>query len=329
MKKLGTEISRKPEWLSHAVQIAENENRWFTEDNCWQALDAIASQFLSGKVLTEWADRYPISDASMKKVGLVLAGNIPLVGFHDVLAVFISGHHALVKLSSKDRALLTAIYNKLLEIDPAVTSHISLVDRLKDIDAVIATGSNNTSNYFEQYFGKYPNIIRKNRHAVAVLTGKESEQDIKKLGNDIFNYFGLGCRNVSKLYLPDGFDLTVLLRVLHDNYKDIVNHNKYKNNFDYNNALFMLNKVKYLMSGSLIITESPEIASRISTVHYEYYTDVNAVSQQLRDREEAIQVVVSSIALDGIDTVDFGAAQRPTIYDYADGVDTMTFLTTL
>ena len=327
---LGKEIQAKPDWLNTPITQAYYENQWFTEDNSWKALSAISDRFLQISVLQSWAEGYGISDNKVsKKVGLVLAGNIPLVGFHDIMSTFISGHDSLIKASSKDTILLKALFDWLIDKYPEAKPYFEFTDRLAGFDAVIATGSNNTARYFEQYFGKYPNIIRKNRTAVAVLEGAETKEDILALGEDVFNYFGLGCRNVSKLYVPENYNFDFLLGILHEEYKTLANHNKYRNNFDYNNALFLLNKVEFLMSGSLIITPAKDITSRIATLHYENYTDVNELSKHLREVSEQIQCVVSKTSIPAVKTFAFGEAQKPSITDYADGVDTMQFLTTL
>jgi len=330
LTKLGEEILSKPLWLTEAMTRAYHANKWFTKEESWNALEAIAVNFLSQDILTNWASKYKVSDQlSDKKIGLVLAGNIPMVGFHDILCCFMSGHISMVKLSSKDEVLLTAIVNKMIELDNQIEGRILLENRLKGFDAVIATGSNNSSTYFEEYFGKYPNIIRKNRNAVGVITGNETDDEIIALGHDIFNYFGLGCRNVSKLYVPKGYKFDNMLKILHEEYKELANHDKYRNNFDYNNALMLLNKVEFLMSGSLIITESSNIPSRISTVHYSFYDSLEEVTQELNERMEEIQCVVGNTPVKGINVFPFGEAQKPSISDYADGVDTMQFLTNL
>ncbi|MGK0315515.1 MAG: hypothetical protein ACI86M_001746 [Saprospiraceae bacterium] len=330
LSTLGKEILDKPGWLQEAVQSAYYANKWFTVDESWNALEAIATFFLSKEILSNWTSEYQIKDdLSPKTIGLVLAGNIPLVGFHDVLCCFVAGHKTLAKLSAKDEILIKAVVSRLVELEPDIASHIVLTDRLKGFDAIIATGSNNSSTYFEEYFGKYPNIIRKNRNAIAVINGDETDEDFIALGHDIFNYFGLGCRNVSKLYVPSGYKFDHMLGVLHDHYKELANHDKYRNNFDYNNALFMLNKVKYLMSGSLIITESAAISSRIATVHYSYYDDISSLENELSQRQDEIQCIVANLKLDNHSTFSFGEAQKPSILDYADGVDTMEFLTNL
>ncbi len=327
---LGQEIQIGTDWLSDPIADAYNENRWFTPENSWKALNAISDQFLKEAVLKSWASDYGITTkVEAKKIGLVLAGNIPMVGFHDILSTFINGHKSLIKCSSKDSILLRAVLGRIMDNYPQSEPYFEFTNQLKDFDAVIATGSNNSARYFKQYFGKYPNIIRKNRSAVGVLDGTESEDDFLALGEDIFNYFGLGCRNVSKIYVPENYNFDFMLEVLHEGYKEVVNHNKYRNNFDYNNALFLLNKIEFLMSGSLILTESKDIISRIATLHYETYNDPGLLSQHLNTVKDQIQCVVSKSPIPGIDTFNLGEAQKPSISDYADGVDTMQFLKTL
>jgi len=327
---LGEEIDSGSDWLSESISIAYNENKWFTTENSWKALNAIRDQFLRTQILQSWSGRYEVADdVDSKRVGLVLAGNIPLVGFHDLMSTFISGHKSLIKCSSKDSVLLKAVITRMTDKYPASKPYFAFVDKLQDFDAVIATGSNNSARYFEQYFGKYPNIIRKNRSAVGVLNGTETEEDFMALGEDIFNYFGLGCRNVSKIYVPLDYKFDLMLETLHDGYKEVANHNKYRNNFDYNNALFLLNKVEFMMSGSLIITESKDITSRIATLHYEQYDNTELLSQHLKEDQDQIQCIVSKTPLLGISTFNFGEAQKPSISDYADGVDTMHFLNSL
>lgn len=330
LNDLGNEIRHGAEWLEGPIARAYQENKWFTPENTWKALIAIREQFLGADILESWSKAYDIPEqGTPKRVGLVLAGNIPLVGFHDILSTFISGHKSIIKSSSKDAILLKAVFGRMMDLHSESTAYFDFVEKLADFDAVIATGSNNSARYFEQYFGKYPNIIRKNRNAVGVLDGTETEADYIALGQDIFNYFGLGCRNVSKIYVPTGFQFDHLLEVMHEHYKDLVNHNKYKNNFDYNNALFLLNKVEFLMSGSLIVTRSSDITSRIATLHYEEYSDKEALTNHLREAESQIQCVVSKSPIAGLASFAFGEAQKPSITDYADGIDTMEFLKSL
>ncbi|MEM9548220.1 MAG: acyl-CoA reductase [Bacteroidota bacterium] len=328
--RLGEEIQDEAAWLIGPIERAYHENGWFTPENSWKALRAIKDQFLNTSIVEKWADKYGQYDIKpMKKVGLVLAGNIPMVGFHDVLCTFVCGHQSMIKTSSKDSVLLKTVIGKLIEQSPSSKPYFEIVDQLRGFEAVIATGSNNSARYFEQYFGKYPNIIRKNRSAIGILDGSETDEELLALGEDIFNYFGLGCRNVSKIYVPADYDFDHLLEVLHEGYKDIILHNKYKNNFDYNNALFLMNKVDFLMSGSLIITEAKEITSRIATLHYERYTDLNELGNQLASLADQIQCAVSKASIPGLNAFNYGEAQRPSISDYADGVDTMEFLKTL
>lgn len=321
--------SRADEAVNAAVALAKHKNGWFTEAMVRQSLDGIATQYLDETKLREWTATYPIEDGKARRVGLVLAGNIPMVGFHDILAVYISGHTAVIKPSSKDEVLTKLVVDLMIQIDPAVAEQVILTERLKDYDAVIATGSNNTSRYFKEYFAHVPNIIRRNRNGVAVITGKETKADFVALGQDIFTYFGLGCRNVSKMYVPQNYDFSPMLGVLHDHYKEYVLHHKYKNNFDFNHALFMLNKEEFLMSGSLLVKKATQIPSRIASVHYEYYDCIEVLKSELKSKLDDIQCIVSGHRFDGLPSFGFGEAQRPSLTDYADGVDTMTFLTEL
>lgn len=327
--QLGQYISTYGEHLQAYVGRTEFNNKWFTKENQKQSLLAIASQFLDKDKLGKWISAYNIPmENKAKTVGLVLAGNIPLVGFHDVLTVFVSGHKCLIKLSDKDRFLLPHLLNKLKEFAPASEAYFEVTERMTDLDAVIATGSNNSARYFEAYFGKYPNIIRKNRHAVAVLDGKETEEELRALGQDIFSYFGLGCRNVSKLYLPKDYDFNLLMETLHE-FNHLIHNSKYKNNFDYNIALFQLNRVPLVNNGSIILVENEAMTSRIATMHYEFYEDVKEVEKALLKRTDELQLVASNLDFPGLNVKKFGEAQQPSLNDYADGVDSLAFLTKL
>jgi hypothetical protein len=326
---LGQYISDYGEHLQAYVGRTEYNNKWFTKENQKQSLLAIASQFLDKDKLEKWVSPYAIPEENeAKTVGLVLAGNIPLVGFHDVLTVFVSGHKSLIKLSDKDRFLLPHLLDKLKEFAPASEAYFELTERMGSLDAVIATGSNNSARYFEAYFGKYPNIIRKNRHAVAVLDGKESEEELRSLGHDIFSYFGLGCRNVSKLYLPKGYDFNLLMETLHE-FNYLIHNSKYKNNFDYNIALFQLNRIPLVNNGSIILVENEAMTSRIATMHYEFYEDVNEVEKALLTRTGELQLVATNFDFTGLNVKKFGEAQQPSLNDYADGVDSLEFLVKL
>ena len=233
-----------------------------------------------------------LTDLNSKTIGLILAGNIPLVGFHDVLSVFISGHRSQIKLSDKDKFLLPFLTNQLLRINPEYSSCFEYVNRLKDYDAIIATGSNTTGNYFEKYFRNVPHIIRKNRHGVAVICNDVKDEELVELGSDIFAYYGLGCRNVSKLYLENGFEIDRLFKAA-ATHEEVMKHNKYMNNYDYNNAMYLLNKEDFLTNDFLLLRESTDISSRIATVNYEYFQDTDSLIPELRNKQQEIQCVVS------------------------------------
>ncbi len=313
--------------INDMCQLAFNENRWFEPKSVKLALSGIRDSFLNEAELQRWVQQYTVIDQS-KKVGLVLAGNIPAVGWHDIQCVFVSGNISLIKYSDKDKVVIPFLIGKLLEIAPELTSQFVEVERLKDFDAVIATGSDNSARYFESYFSKYPHIIRKNRNAIAILNGNESTEDFSNLGLDIFSFFGLGCRNVSKIYVPQGYNFTPLLEVLHS-YNDVVNNNKYKNNFDYTIALFLLNKVAYQNNGSIIIREDERLTSRIATLHYEYYESEAHLHTLIESKKTQIQCIMGLEPINGYTVFSFGKAQKPFLSDYADGVDTMHLLTTI
>ncbi len=313
--------------LDLAIRRSCVENGWFTEENVRSALAAIAERMLDADLLSAWAARYP-APKQAATIGLVMAGNIPLVGFHDWLCVFVTGHRAMIKLSDKDKRLLPALIKIMGEWEKASWAFTEFVPEntpMQGFDAVIATGSNNTARYFEQYFGKYPHIIRKNRNSVAILDGSETPAELLALGRDVFAYFGLGCRNVSKLYVPENYQFDHLLE-LWDEYSDLITHHKYKNNFDYNLTLFLLNIVPCLHNGCIILSEDAALASRIACLHYEYYSDSEALSERLRADEAHIQCVVSRHSFPGMETTPFGATQAPGLLDYADRVDVMAFL---
>ncbi len=314
------------EHFKHVLQQASLNNEWFTIENILFSIKNIAES-LSEQNLNKWLNNYPEIETynQSKNVALIMAGNIPLVGFHDLLCTLISGHKAIVKLSSKDDVLLKAIAELLYQINPEFKNYIHFTDeRLKNFDAVIATGSNNSAQYFEYYFGKYPNIIRKNRNSVAVLSGKESKKELELLAEDIFMYFGLGCRNVSKLYIPDDLDLDKIFKAVY-HYKDVINHNKYANNYTYNRSVYMMNKIDFFENGFMILKEDIGMSSPISVVFYERYKNLETVKQRLEIDKEQIQCVVSNVK-DLPQQVSFGKAQKPELWDYADNVDTLKFL---
>jgi hypothetical protein len=330
MSQLGTHLQNGDEFLDALIHRTEYNNAWFTKDNQHQSIQAIATAFLEKEKLEAWVANYDFPEKTERKtVGLVLAGNIPLVGFHDILCVFIAGHKAMIKLSDKDKFIFPYLVKLLAKFDERAADYFEITERLTGFQAVIATGSNNSARYFDAYFGKYPNIIRRNRNAVAVLNGSETTEDFGNLGQDVFQYFGLGCRNVAKLYVPKSYDFNPMLEVFHEAHKQLAMHSKYKNNFDYNYALYMLNKVPIWNNGCIIFTEDKAIQSRIANLHYEFYEDKEVLENDLAAKMEEIQCVVAKTEFQNIKTVDFGEAQRPQLMDYADGVDTIAFLLTL
>ena len=329
LASLGERLLQKDEYFDAVMHRSHFNNQWFTVENQQRAVKAIANHFLQKEKLEVWVSNYgSIEPKRQQSIGLVMAGNIPLVGFHDLLCVFVSGHKAKIKLSDKDKFLIPYLLKLLSGINPAADSYFEIIERLKGFDAVIATGSNNSARYFESYFGKVPNIIRKNRNAVAVMDNSVNADDLNALGKDVFRYFGLGCRNVSKLYLPKGYDFQLLLEKLHE-YKEIILHSKYKNNYDYNMALLIMNKEMFWNNGCIILAENVAIASRIAMLHYEFYDDREKLALNLAGRKEEIQCIVSKNKLEGFKTINFGKAQEPSLHDYADGVNTMKFLTNL
>lgn len=302
-------------------------NPWFTPENIKSAFDGWI-KMLQPEAVKEWLNHYSISiPQTPKTVGLVMAGNIPFAGFHDVLCVLAAGHKVKAKRSSQDRLLPEYIVSLIKDIDPEVASRVEWVEKIENIDAVIATGSGNTSRYFHYYFAKWPHIIRKNRTSVAVLSGNESDDELRALGKDVFTYFGLGCRNVSKVFIPEGSSPEPILRVFEE-FDKVKTHNKFANNYDYNRSVYYLNHIPFFDNLVLILKEDEALASPIGVLYYEFYKNVNQVQLKLEAERENIQCIVSKPELiDG--SVPFGQAQSPSISDYADGVDTMEFLLNL
>lgn len=301
----------------NAQARAASKNQWFTAEHISLAINNIATQFLQKDKLQAWIAAYKLPE-TYKKVGIVMAGNIPLVGFHDFLCGFMSGHKLLLKLSSKDDVLLPWLIDKMAEWEPEVKEQVTVSERLNDCDAYIATGSNNTARYFEQYFGKYPHIIRKNRTSVAVLDGSETSEELAMLADDVYLYYGLGCRNVTQVCLPKDYDFAKLLTAFnkYNNYSDL---NKYKNNYDYHLALYLLNRVPYMSNESLLMVENDLPFSAVSVLHYRYYQDKASLIKELQNSPD-IQAII------GNGFTPFGTSQQPALSDYADGEDTMAFL---
>jgi hypothetical protein len=321
--RLGEWLQQNNEEWQEAKQKAVWANPWFTADFIDLSVTNIVNRFLQKPLLLEWVAQYnlPAETAQPKTVGIVMAGNLPLVGFHDFLCVFVSGHNMMIKPSSKDDVLQRTMVEKLYQWDARTKELISFAEILRGCNAYIATGSNNSGRYFEYYFGKYPNIIRRNRTSVALVDGTETPEELSALADDIQLYFGLGCRNVTQLFVPQGYDFIPLLDAL-KKYDHLADNHKYKHNFDYHLALLIMNSKFYMNNGSVILTENVSPFSPVSQVHFQYYTNKTAVEQAL-SQDAHIQCVT------GHGHIPLGAAQSPALNDYADGVDTMSFLAEL
>ncbi|WP_338408540.1 acyl-CoA reductase [uncultured Flavobacterium sp.] len=308
------------------IQLSQSHNGWYTPENVYFSIQSWAKS-LTEENLEKWFSLYNFNEVKSKNVGLILAGNIPLVGFHDFLSILISGHNVLIKTSSNDQYLLPFIAKYLIAIEPEFSNKITFVEgKLENFDAVIATGSNNTARYFEYYFKDKPTIIRKNRNSVAVLKGDETKEQLAALGEDIFRYFGLGCRNVSKLFVPKGYSFIAFFEAIFE-YQDVIHYEKYANNYDYNKAVFLMSNFKLLDNGFLTIKEDASYASPISSVFYEYYENMPGLQIRLQTESEQIQCIVSNNLVEN--SIDFGKTQSPNLWDYADNVDTITFLLTI
>lgn len=330
--KLMRALGNSEEWKNFNVGVTQSEydaltgvinrqvsyNGWFTKENVRKALLNLGNQ-LTQELLSEWAEEYKYT-ASPKRIGIIMAGNIPLVGFHDFLCVLCSGNTAVCKLSSNDKTLLPALATHLFQFCPDLKTRIEFSSsKIGHIEGVIATGSDNSIKYFEQYFGKHPHIFRKNRTSVAVLEGSESTEELAKLGEDIFAYFGLGCRNVSHLFIPESFELNRFFEAI-VGHGDVIHNNKYGNNYDYNRAVYLMNQIPVLDNNFVLLRESTDLFSPLAMLHYERYTDANEVKKHLKTNEENIQVII------GKEFDEFGSSQVPTLTDYADGVDVMNWL---
>jgi len=323
LDKLGETILNGEADLEEIIHTASLHNKWFTKDNLHYALKAIAENFLNKKMLQQWLAKYRLPEhGHPKRIGIVIAGNIPLAGFHDLLCVLVTGNFALIRQSSRDTHLLPFLLRKLVEIEPAFSTGFEFTWQLQNFDAIIATGSDNSARYFEYYFGKYPHIIRKNRNSVGVLTGKETPEELFQFGNDIFLYFGLGCRSVSKLYVPQGYDFNYFFEALQP-FQFLMLHNGYKNNYDFNLTINIMNKTNYFNSGFLILQENKSLSSPIATLNFEYYKSLDEVSRFIEMNKDKIQCVVGN-SLEG--SVPFGESQSPRLWDYADNADTIQFL---
>ena len=308
------------------IALSQSHNNWFTPENVYFSISSW-SDALTENNLNQWLSAYSFTEKEPKNVGLILAGNIPLVGFHDFLSVLISGNNVLVKTSSKDDYLIKFLAKYLIALDIRFNEKIIFIeDKLENYDAVIATGSNNTARYFEYYFKDKPSIIRKSRNSIAVLTGNETPEEMTLLSEDVFRYFGLGCRNVSKIFVPKNYNFDAFFNGMYAQ-KDVIYYEKYANNYDYNKAVFLMSNFQLLDNEFLTIKEDISHASPISSVFYEYYEDINEIKTRLNQDSEIIQCVVSNGIIEN--SVYFGNTQKPNLWDYADNVDTLDFLNNL
>jgi len=309
--------------FKHQIKLAQEHNGWFTNENIYFSIEGW-SNLLNNSNIKNWLKKYPFNGVDSKKVAIIMAGNIPLVGFHDFISVLISGHDVLVKQSSNDKYLLPYLAKYLEHVEPNFKNKITFTEeKLEGFDAVIATGSDNTARYFEYYFKDKPSIIRKNRNSVAVLTGSETKGELEALSDDIFRYYGLGCRNVSKLFVPKDYNFKDFFEAIYK-WHPIINQAKYANNYDYNKAVYLMSEFEMLENGFLMIKEDLSYSSPIATLFYEYYDSKEELKEKLNDDEDKIQCIVSSGFVDS--EIKFGETQRPELWNYADDVDTIEFL---
>jgi hypothetical protein len=320
LTELGQYLTSNEEAWRQVKQQAYLHNNWFTSEFIDLAVRNICENYLGADALQQFIETYklPEENSDPKKVGIVMAGNIPMVGFHDLLCTFLAGHFAWIKFSSKDEVLMKHVVEKMIALNSHAARYLAISPMLKNCEAYIATGSNNSSRYFDYYFKNYPHIIRRNRTSVAILYGNENLEELTSLADDVYQYFGLGCRNVTKLFVPEGYDFVPLLDAFRK-YDHLMHHHKYKNNYDYNLALHLLNHKYYMTNGSILLIEDDSPFSPISQLNYSYYSNAGEVRLHLLNDTE-IQCV------EGKNSRPFGSAQQPQLADFADGVDTMQFL---
>lgn len=312
-------LSNDEEWIL-CKELAQRNNGWFIPEFIELAVNTICEHYLEPQKLKEYASKFTNTN-ELKVIGITMAGNLPMVGFHDFLSVFLSPHKQRVKFSSKDNTLLPHLFSKMHSWDSSIQDDFGSSEFIRDCDAYIATGSNQSALVFKQYFAKYPHIIRNNKTSVAILDGTETDQELEALSDDVYFYFGLGCRNVTKLYIPKGYNFEMLLNIFRK-YDELKNHNKYRNNFDYNLALYILNNQYYMSNESLLMVENESIYSPISVLHYEFYESVHDVKTSLQVNEN-LQAII------GKNFIPFGSAQYPELTDFADGINTVDFLNSL
>lgn len=313
--------------LDKILAVASSYNGWFTDDNLKRALQGIEFM-LQEHQLSDFCNDIK-EQHSPKTIAIIMAGNIPAVGFHDLLCVLLSGNNALIKVSSDDPALIPFLCGMVIYYEKDFAPNINFAEaKLVNFDAVIATGNNNSAKHFEYYFGKYPHIIRKNRTSIAILTGNETTEELAELGKDIFYYFGLGCRNVSKLYVPEGYVFDGFFEAIY-NFKYVIDNKKYNNNYEYNRAIYLLDLIPFLDNNFVMIKESSDLHAPTAVIYYENYTNEKELVEKINTQKDNLQCIVSKFDLEGISKVNFGCTQNPQIFDYADNVNTIDFLNTL
>ena len=322
LARLG-QVLQKPETLDEAIAIGASSNVWFVEEFVRNAINMICHEMLNEEALTKWVAEYNITHRIDKTIGIIMAGNIPLVGFHDFLCGYVCGCKIKLKLSGKDDRLLPYILQLLSDIDDSLKDRVQIIEKLDGYDAVIATGSNNSNRYFEYYFRQYPKVLRRNRNSVAIISGDETAEDLTALADDVFMYFGFGCRNVSKIYVPVDYDITQLFPHF-EKYKWFHHHNKYMNNYDYNRSILLLNSSPHLANEFVMLQEHNSLSSPIAMLHYERYKDEEQLKSIIKNEQPNIQSIV-----DGERGLKFGESQKPSLSDYADGVDIVKFILSL
>lgn len=328
IKHLVSAIEERHPLLEANIHRTAFHNPWFEKSNYWQSMDALAKNMLVPEALQSWCEKYrfPVNPEFQRTIGLIFAGNIPLVGFHDFVTIYLSGHRAEIKLSGKDPYVFPAVLQIMGEVDPKIEDRFRMVEKLQNFDAVIATGSNNTNRYFRKYFSEFPSILRSNRTSIAVLDGNETPDELRGLGHDIFDYFGLGCRNVTKLFVPEGYDFGSFLDEM-SGFSSVMNNIKYKNNYDYNLSIELLNRSDILSTPYVMLKRDREsLFSPVGMVYYDVYSNLDAVLNDLVHRKDEIQTVVGKHPVKGISCTDFGKTQQPGLFDYPDGEDLGHFL---
>lgn len=327
---VATLMNQSNEDLQDTIIRSCNENGWYTPDEIQRMFLAISTHYCDRTKLTPWLDKYPATKTEqIKTVGLIAAGNIPLVAFHDILCILAFGYHCVIKLSEKDKALYIWLVNQINTFDPKLGEKISFVDRLKNYDAVIATGSNLSANQFKYYFQHVPHLIRSHRNGIAILHGDETEEDFIQLGKDILYYYGNGCRNVSKLYVPEGYNFSPLIKTIDANFSYVNEHTKFKNNYDYNFAICIMNQYKFLQGETLLYCENSSIPSPIGIINFEYYKELSELISSLDVHRNSIQCTMSNAPIKNWPTITLGQSQAPSLDDFADGINTMEFLSKL